>query len=81
MREWDPIGIADNPGAADEYDSYVGTVYVMLMVHRASEEEISAYVFDIATGHMELSNHSFLTERCAPAAEILIETGPEFKTH
>jgi hypothetical protein len=31
MREWDPIGVSGVPEAADEYDRYVGTVYVMLM--------------------------------------------------
>jgi hypothetical protein len=27
MREWDPIGVAGSPEAADEYDSYVGKVH------------------------------------------------------
>jgi hypothetical protein len=36
MREWDPIGVSGVPEAADEYDRYVGTVYVMLMDHRAT---------------------------------------------
>jgi hypothetical protein len=31
MREWDPIGVRDAPEAQDEYDSYVGKAYVMLM--------------------------------------------------
>ena len=29
MREWDPIGVAGIPQAADEYDTYVGKVYVI----------------------------------------------------
>lgn len=35
MREWDPIGIKD------EYDGYVGKVYVMLMYENASADAIA----------------------------------------
>ena len=34
MREWDPIGVRDCADAQDEYDAYVGKVYVMLTVIR-----------------------------------------------
>jgi hypothetical protein len=30
LTRWDPIGIRDEPAAADEYDSYVGGVYRLL---------------------------------------------------
>ena len=56
MREWDPIGVAGIPEAADEYDSYANKAYVMLMDDRATAEAISAYLFEIATSHMGLSN-------------------------
>jgi len=29
-RNWDPIGIKDEPAAADEYDAYVGGVYRLI---------------------------------------------------
>ena len=30
LRHWDPIGVAEEPQAQDEYDSYVGGVYRLL---------------------------------------------------
>jgi hypothetical protein len=27
LREWDPIGIADNPNCRGEYDSYALTIF------------------------------------------------------
>jgi len=81
MREWDPIGAADAPEAADEYDAYVGTVYVMLMDQRASKDEIAAYLFDIATNHMGISAHEYIAERSARTAECLVALRPEFEIH
>ena len=70
MREWDPIGVSGIPEAADEYDRYVGTVYVMLMDHRATAEAIATYLLGIATRHMGLSAHTLLVERSSRAATI-----------
>jgi hypothetical protein len=69
------------PQAADEYDTYVGTVYVMLMDQRASKDEIAAYLFDIAANHMGLSAHGHIAERSARAAECLVAVRPEFEIH
>ncbi len=30
LHDWDPIGVADEPAAQDEYDAYVGGVYRLL---------------------------------------------------
>lgn len=30
LHEWDPIGIREEPGAQDEYDSYVGPICTLL---------------------------------------------------
>ena len=38
MRDWDPIGVADIPEAADEYDSYIGSVYRILAGSRSEDE-------------------------------------------
>jgi hypothetical protein len=81
MREWDPIGVSGVPEAADEYDSYVGEVYMMLMQGRASSEAIAAYLFDIATRHMGLSTHAELAERSARTGAALVALRPEFETH
>ena len=81
MREWDPIGVAGVPEAADEYDSYVGDVYVMLMDQRATQEEIAAYLYDIAANHMGLAAQPHISERSENAAAALISVRPEFETH
>jgi hypothetical protein len=80
MREWDPIGVSGVPEAADEYDRYVGTVYVMLMDHRATAEAIATYLLGTATRHMGLSAHTLLVERSSRAATILVGLRPEFET-
>ena len=30
LADWDPIGIRNEPGAQDEYDSYVGPLHTLL---------------------------------------------------
>jgi len=57
MAEWDPIGVNDVPEAADEYDSYIGGLYELL-VQRASEEKICAYQRHIEIDRMEMVNSS-----------------------
>jgi hypothetical protein len=81
MTEWDPIGVNGIPEAADEYDSYVGTVYVMLMDHRASAKTLAAYLFDTATNYIGLSASKELAGRCQTAATTLVRLRPEFETH
>jgi len=81
MREWDPIGVFGVREAADEYDSYVGEVYVMLMDQRSSTEAIATYLFDIAINRMGLTAHAELTERSARTAAALVALRPEFETH
>lgn len=40
MDQWDPIGVKDEPNAADEYDGYLGDI-LLLLKHNASVEEIA----------------------------------------
>jgi len=81
MRDWDPIGVAGIPEAADEYDAYVDKTYVMLMDQRATAEAISAYLFEIATKHMGLSNIADLAACSDRVARTLVSIRPEFETH
>jgi hypothetical protein len=46
VNMWDPIGIKDVPEAQDEYDAYIGGVFDLLN-KRASEEDISAYLWKV----------------------------------
>ena len=51
IEEWDPIGVAGIPQAADEYDSYVGVVGRILREH-GTTDEIARYLTDIRENHM-----------------------------
>ena len=81
MQSWDPIGVRDLSGAEDEYDAYVGKVYVMLMDEGATAEAIAAYLFDIAIRHMGLTDRPEILERSSRTAKILAGLRPQFETH
>ena len=81
MQEWDPIGVCGVPEAQDEYDRYVGEVYVMLMDHRASTAEVAVYLLDTTINYMGLSPRPELTERSARTAATLIGLRPQFELH
>jgi hypothetical protein len=80
-EHWDPIGVVSAPDVDDEYDNYVGTVYVMLMDHRRPEVAISEYLYDTATGHIGVSPYEGLPEKCKKTAAILVGLRPKFETH
>lgn len=54
MRDWDPIGGAKVPEAQDEYDSYVGPVY-RLLVSGASDADLIEYLYSTETDTMGLT--------------------------
>ena len=78
---WDPIGVSRNPSLDDEYDNYVGTVYVMLMDDRFPEAAINQYLYETATGHIGLTPYEGLAEKCEKTAAILVGLRPQFETH
>jgi hypothetical protein len=78
MAEWDPIGVKDMPEAQDEYDAYVGKIYVMSMDESATREQIAAYLSDTEVERMGSPRTPKVAERCARTAEILIGMKPEF---
>jgi hypothetical protein len=80
-EHWDPISIVGNPNLDDEYDRYVGAVYVMLMDDRMPEDAINKYLYETATGHIGLTPYEGLAEKCAKTAAILIGLRPQFETH
>lgn len=80
LHEWDPIGVA-GVGPDDEYDAYADKVYVMLMGERATETDTAAYLLNIATEHMGLSDSDRLAERSEHVAKLLVSIRPDFETH
>ena len=81
LEHWDPIGVRNIPEASDEYDRYVGELYVMLMDDRATVEAINSYLFTTATEYMGISASDFLGSASAKAAAILVALRPEFELH
>ena len=56
LEVWDPIGVKDEPRAQDEYDSYIGQIYGLL-VKGASEQEIIEFLYHVETEQMGLPRH------------------------
>jgi hypothetical protein len=54
LQDWDPIGVQAIPEAQDEYDSYVSTIYAM-MISRKPINEVFEYLLWIETEHMGLT--------------------------
>lgn len=55
IREWDPIGVSDEPMAQDEYDSYI-PVILRLLSEGADEIKIAHHLEQIETVSMGLSS-------------------------
>ncbi len=66
---WDPIGVAGQPGARDEYDTYVPEVVAML--HAGAElEALVTHLERLARFTMGLGGTRASAER---AAEVLLD--------
>jgi hypothetical protein len=55
LAQWDPIGVAGVPEAADEYDAYVGPIY-RLLSSSATDKRLAEYLADIQANAMGLSD-------------------------
>jgi hypothetical protein len=73
LHDWDPIGISDVPEAQDEYDSYVGGVY-RLLISRATPQQIFDVLWDIETNRMGLCGNRNRTDQISQQLHRLIET-------
>ena len=80
-EHWDPIGVVSNPSLDDEYENYVGTIYVMLMDDRVPEDDINQYLYETATGRIGLTPYEGLAEKCEKTAAIFVGLRPEFEMH
>lgn len=59
---WDPIGIRDEPGAKDEYDSYVGPT-LSLLAKRGCLEDFEEFLAEIEIDQMGLSDSAAATAK------------------
>lgn len=69
LRDWDPIGVADEPSCSDEYDGYVGPVY-RLLVTGASARAIAEHLAKIEATAMGFSDTD--PQTLIPVAEQLL---------
>ena len=54
MQHWDPIGVRDEPFAADEYDAYIPKIKALLR-RGTSVDELMDFLHEIATQRMGLT--------------------------
>jgi hypothetical protein len=71
MDEWDPIGVAGIPEAADEYDSYLGQIGQRLRTG-ATAHEIGEYLVWVEEDMMGLGSSTRARERDRELGERLI---------
>jgi hypothetical protein len=78
FRDWDPIGISEIAGApTDEYDRYADRVFAMFCDDQTTEKSIAAYLYEVATASMGLSEHGHQTEKANRVAKRLVELRAE----
>ncbi len=69
LRNWDPVGVKDEPRAQDEYDAYVGGVY-RLIASGATARQIAEHL-----AHLEAEQLGFADtdpKMLIPLAEKLL---------
>lgn len=54
LNDWDPIGVSQYPEAHDEYDAY-GEPLLELLCQKPTEDRIFAFLWELETGHIGLS--------------------------
>jgi hypothetical protein len=79
-REWDPIGVNNNDFMSDEYDRYADKTYVMLMEEGKSSNEISSYLYWVASEYRGLGERPILRGCYDLVAEKLLALRPAFET-
>jgi hypothetical protein len=68
LQSWDPIGVADEPQAQDEYDAYVAGI-ARLVQAGASVEAVAAHLLALEREHMALPGRP---DRAMAAARMLV---------
>ena len=74
FRDWDPIGINDYSECDDEYESYVGGVY-RLVIRGCDTIELAQHLARIETEQIGLENPD-RKERCRGVAQKLLALKP-----
>ena len=79
LKEWDPIGLKDEPLAQSQYDGYVGGVY-RLLTSRATETEMAEHLSRLEAENMGLAQASpadlLPVARRLVALDVRLDRGP-----
>ena len=70
LNHWDPIGIADEPAAQDEYESYARVIASMIRAG-AQTERIADYLLSVERDRMELPGDAGRSVRVAAELQTL----------
>jgi hypothetical protein len=70
LRNWDPIGVKDEPRAQDEYDAYVGGVY-RLIASGATARQIAEHLASVEAEQLGFSDTD--PKMLIPVAEKLLQ--------
>ena len=70
LQRWDPIGIADEPAALDEYDTYIPEIRRML-AEGADVDRLAAFLSDAETRSMGLAGDLARARSTAEALRAL----------
>jgi hypothetical protein len=46
LKDWDPLGVGDNPHLADEYDDYIPAI-IQMLDDRCTIQQLESYLLDI----------------------------------
>lgn len=66
LKTWDPIGVADEPAAQDEYDTYAPAVLKLVESH-ASARAVADHLLGIERKRMGLAGNKATADRAANA--------------
>ena len=69
IKDWDPIGVKDEPLAQDEYDRYIGGVY-HLLASKPTELQVAEHISQLGAGIMGADD--WPAEQFLPAARKLL---------
>jgi hypothetical protein len=77
-RNWDPIGVRDEPAAQDEYDAYVGGVY-RLLATGASARQIAEHLAQVEAKYLGFEDTN--PKMLIPVAEKLLRLNVRLDPH
>jgi hypothetical protein len=77
-RNWDPIGVRDEPAAQDEYDAYVGGVY-RLLATGASARRIAEHLAQVEAKYLGFEDTN--PKMLIPVAKKLLKVNVRLDPH